>query len=182
MPGCRSRIDVGRGACLITTQTLFRHPEVRAERASKGGGRGARAVSFEGRFAAASGRRNKQIRSRGACAPEFYDPPFQKTLPGHAGSKLLPSFRCLGKREAERRQACVLNLRTFLGCGGGLRRSPPACRRSTTALARGSISSQRLSVGPGFVGGGVHAAGFTPPTPLPTSSDAPRAPVLVPAG
>ena len=33
----------------------FRHPEVRAKRASKGDGRGARAVSFEGRFAATSG-------------------------------------------------------------------------------------------------------------------------------
>jgi ribosomal protein L11 methyltransferase len=32
-----------------------RHPEVRARRASKGDGRGARAASFEGRFAAASG-------------------------------------------------------------------------------------------------------------------------------
>jgi hypothetical protein len=35
--------------------TYFRHPEVRAKRASKGDGRGTRAASFGGRFAAASG-------------------------------------------------------------------------------------------------------------------------------
>jgi hypothetical protein len=35
--------------------TRIRHPEVRAQRASKGDGPGASAVSFEGRFAAASG-------------------------------------------------------------------------------------------------------------------------------
>jgi hypothetical protein len=36
-------------------QPAFRHPEVRAKRASKDDGPGASAASFEGRFAATSG-------------------------------------------------------------------------------------------------------------------------------
>jgi hypothetical protein len=36
-------------------QPAIRHPEVRAQRASKGDGPGASAASFEGRFAATSG-------------------------------------------------------------------------------------------------------------------------------
>ncbi len=62
-------------------------------------------------------------------------------------------------------------------------RSALACRRSTTALARGTHASQRLSFGPGFAGRGADKRrGFSPPAPCPGYSDAPRAPVIVPAG
>src|SRR5580704_9012810 len=50
-----------------------------------------------------------------------------------------------------------------------MRRAPfwsaHACRRSTTVLAQGSISSQRLSFRPGFLGLGLH--GRYPPSPVP---------------
>jgi len=50
-----------------------------------------------------------------------------------------------------------------------MRRAPfwsaHACRRSTTALAQGSISSQRLSFRPGFLGRGLN--GRYPPSPVP---------------
>ena len=56
-----------------------------------------------------------------------------------------------------------------------------ACRRSTTALAKESISSPRRDPGQASwlrrPRGGLHAADAAP-----TSSDAPRAPVVVPAG
>ena len=51
-----------------------------------------------------------------------------------------------------------------------MRRAPfwsaHACRRSTAALASGSISSQRLSFRPGFLGRGLN--GRYPPSPVPT--------------
>jgi len=46
-------VDLKQGAMSILAH--FRHPEVRAQRASKGDGQSAAAASFEGRFAAASG-------------------------------------------------------------------------------------------------------------------------------
>jgi hypothetical protein len=50
-----------------------------------------------------------------------------------------------------------------------MRRAPfwsaHACRRSTAALTQGSISSQRLSFRPGFLGRGLH--GRYPPSPVP---------------
>ena len=45
------------------------------------------------------------------------------------------------------------------------RRSAHACRRSTAALTSGSISSQRLSFRPGFLGRGLN--GRYPPSPVP---------------
>ncbi len=56
-----------------------------------------------------------------------------------------------------------------------------ACRRSTTALPKGCCRPLVRS-GPGFVGKPVQGAGVTPPTAKPTSSDAPRMPVVMPAG
>ena len=83
------------------------------------------------------------------------------------------------KKEAERRNALGTNLRTFRGAA-----LPPfwgqlAFRRSTTALARGSVSSQRLSSGQ--ASGDAVCAGVTR-LRLSQSSDAPRMPVIVPAG
>jgi hypothetical protein len=61
--------------------------------------------------------------------------------------------------------------------------SAHAFRRSTTALAQGSVSSRRLSVGPGFVGRKPPiSGGVLPLASRPSSSDAPRVPVVVPAG
>jgi hypothetical protein len=40
---------------IMANAPAFRHPEVRAQRASKGDGPGVPAASFEGRFAATSG-------------------------------------------------------------------------------------------------------------------------------
>jgi hypothetical protein len=52
------RIKSGNDASkrfLDAVQREYRHPEMRAQRASKGDGPSASAASFEGRFAAASG-------------------------------------------------------------------------------------------------------------------------------
>jgi hypothetical protein len=52
------RIKSGNDALTLSpdvVQREYRHPEVRAQRASKGDGPSASAASFEGRFAAASG-------------------------------------------------------------------------------------------------------------------------------
>jgi hypothetical protein len=94
------------------------------------------------------------------------------------------------EKEAERRQTQYFMTRTQAACGAhqrksGLRRPPLAgalaCRRSTTALARGTIHPQS-SVRARLHGmqrprGGLYAADAAP-----TRSDAPRTPVLVPAG
>jgi hypothetical protein len=68
----------------------------------------------------------------------------------------------LQRGEAERRQTQIQppRLRTARA-----QRSAHACRRSTAALARGSISSQRLSFRPGFLGRGLN--GRYPPSPVP---------------
>ena len=89
-------------------------------------------------------------------------------------------------KEAERRQTQG-RVRTS-ECGSrhdkvGLRRPVAAgalaCRRSTTALAKGIASSLRLSVGPGFLGPGSQRAYAR--LRLSQSSEAPRTPVVVPA-
>ena len=77
---------------------------------------------------------------------------------GHFGPGPLaqPTLRKDESKEAERRQTQCFMTRTQAACGAhqrksGLRRPPLAgalaCRRSTTALAKGSISSPRLSPG-----------------------------------
>jgi hypothetical protein len=66
-----------------------------------------------------------------------------------------------GRRNADR---CVANVRALRGTARA-DRSALTCRRSTAALAQGSISSQRLSVRPGFQGRGLH--GCYPPSPVP---------------
>jgi hypothetical protein len=61
---------------------------------------------------------------------------------------------------------------------------PFAFRRPTTALSSGpSISSiPKVRPGPGLLGfGAFKAVEFPPPAPLPSSSDAPRTPVVMPA-
>ena len=54
-----------------------------------------------------------------------------------------------------------------------------ACRRSTSALPRGVWSLGAIRAR--FRGTTVQGAGVTPPTAYPTSSDAPRMPVVMPA-
>src|SRR3984957_8819439 len=80
-------------------------------------------------------------------------------------------------KEAERRQAQGLSATSVDAARAG--RSALAFRRSTAALAKESISSPRRSFRPGFVGRGL--AGVTR-RPYPSSSDAPRTPVVMPAG
>ena len=120
-------------------------------------------------------------------APEFCHA-IQRTPPSRIASRLEPAVgpafgsirlgkprkKCQrqNKKEAERRQARISNLRTPTlsspacgggqgggaalpppepsACGGGNGRGRHAFRRSTAALAKGTHASQRLSFGPGF--------------------------------
>jgi hypothetical protein len=94
-------------------------------------------------------------------------------------------------REAKRRQTRVTPPARKHGARVAPRKerlAPPfplsgalACQRSTTALPRGGVLSLG-AIRARLRGPTVQGAGVTPPTAKPTSSDAPRTPVLVPAG
>jgi hypothetical protein len=70
-------------------------------------------------------------------------------------------LRKIGRRNADR---CVANVRALRGTARA-DRSALTCRRSTAALAQGSIPSRGLSFRPGFLGRGLH--GRYPPSPVP---------------
>jgi hypothetical protein len=110
-------------------------------------------------------------------------------------SIVAPGFALLTRATQERRKRnagrrICFTARTS-GCGSrhgeaGLRQPSAAgalaCRRSTTVLAQGSIPSQRLNSGPGFPEGSAASGGSSPPAPPPGRSEAPRTPVVMPAG
>src|SRR6202050_4318898 len=97
------------------------------------------------------------------------------------------------KKEEERRKTPFPHPRSLAGCGTAPPFIPPRVRgRKQEGAARLPAfhrgSGQRDSriptaqLGPGFAGQVPKAAGFTPPSADPVYSDAPRVPVIVPAG
>ena len=89
-----------------------------------------------------------------------------------------PGYEEEKKKEAERRKTLFRNHRSLAGCGT----HPLRARTPSGVLARGTHASQRLSFGPGFAGQAPKVTGFTPSSAGPVYSDAPRVPVIVPAG
>jgi hypothetical protein len=99
------------------------------------------------------------------AAPDFAEPVIGPATSGrtrwlHPGYEERKEKK---KKEAERRQ--TRNPRAASSDAARAGRSALACRRSTAALTRGNISSQRLSFRPGFRGLGLR--GCYPPSPVP---------------
>src|SRR5579883_2105878 len=121
-------------------------------------------------------------RSRDARASEFWCE--LPEIPGPSGLLrgfwLLPLSPLKRKKEAERRKTQV---RTTAPSEGAARARPGALafRRSTAALADGSRRPEGAATGQASWATAPRSAGF-PAGGLPTSSDAPRTPVIVPAG
>src|SRR5579883_2473769 len=84
------------------------------------------------------------------------------------------------KKEAERRKTQVRTTAPSEGAARA-RRGALAFRRSTAALAQGSRRPEGAATGQASWATAPRSAGF-PAGGLPTSSDAPRTPVIVPAG
>src|SRR5579883_1512801 len=90
------------------------------------------------------------------------------------------SFPAEQKKEAERRKTQVRTTAPSEGAARALR-GALAFRRSTAALAQGSRRPEGAATGQASWATAPRSAGF-PAGGLPTSSDAPRTPVIVPAG
>ena len=116
---------------------------------------------------------------RGASVREkapALDPPHPRSL---RSLDLSPLGRGKNKKEAERRKA---QSPTAAPCGAALlRREQHASRRSTAVLAQGTAHPEG-SAQARLRGRRRQMRRVAPASTAPTSSDAPRAPVIVPAG
>ncbi len=123
-----------------------------------------------------------------AGSSERYPVPIERAFTSCCGATLRSPPATKERREAERRQTQAVHARTHTACGArhgmsGLRRPSAsgalACRRSTAALAKGCVVPW---CAPGQASWAEPPRGGHDRRRRPTSSGAPRIPVVMPAG
>jgi hypothetical protein len=171
--------------CCVRCKSLFRHPEVRAQRASKDAGPGASAASFE----APASRGHLRMTDNSQASPfsrrmraRVMPTPFAKSsrgaglrrASGGGGTSARSCSSKKGKRNAGRR---VIQPPHQADAARAKRRAL-ACRRSTTALA---AANQHRSSAPERASWDAAESGCCPPPPVPVQRRS-RRPVVMPAG